>query len=87
MDGGCEPEKWVKWDEGSFFLKKDLTNKNSPFPSLSLSPAQQQHQIAQAQSYVAKMISSLKEFPPRQEPASFSIDRVMEKLKMGMPST
>ena len=40
-----------------------------------------------AQSYVAKMIASLKEFPPRQEPASFSIDRVMEKLKAGMPVT
>ena len=40
-----------------------------------------------AQTYVAKMLESLKEFPARQEPASFSIDRVMEKLKMGMPSS
>lgn len=40
-----------------------------------------------AQTYVAKMIASLKEFPARQEPASFSIDRVMEKLKAGMPVT
>lgn len=40
-----------------------------------------------AQTFVGKMIESLKEFPPRQEPASFSIDRIMEKLKAGMPVT
>jgi len=40
-----------------------------------------------AQTYVARMISSLAEFPARQEPASFSIDRVLEKLKAGVGST
>ncbi len=40
-----------------------------------------------AQAYVAQMLESLKEFPPRQEPASFSIDQVMEKLKAGVTST
>ncbi len=34
-----------------------------------------------AQSYVANMMSTLIEFPPAQEPASFSLDKVMEKLK------
>jgi hypothetical protein len=28
----------------------------------------------------------LREFPPRQEPASFSVDKVMEKLRAGIPS-
>jgi arylsulfatase len=36
--------------------------------------------LVPAQSYVAKWISSFKEFPPRQKPASFSIDEVMKKL-------
>ncbi|MGD2061210.1 MAG: arylsulfatase, partial [Acidimicrobiia bacterium] len=39
-----------------------------------------------AQAYVAQMLESLREFPPRQEPASFSIDQVMEKLKAGVTS-
>jgi arylsulfatase len=39
-----------------------------------------------AQAYVAQMLRSLVEFPPREEPASFSIDKVMAKLKAGMTS-
>ena len=39
-----------------------------------------------AQAYVARMLQTLVEFPVRQEPASFSLDRVMEKLRAGMPS-
>ena len=76
--------------------------KNSPLSSLLFFPStptshRRQHPPLQvidhaflfvpAQAYVAKMIASLKEFPARQEPASFSIDRVMEKLKAGMPVT
>ena len=37
------------------------------------------------QSFVGKMISSLKEFPARQKPASFTIDQVMAKLEAGLP--
>ena len=37
--------------------------------------------------YVAEMLQTLAEFPPRQEPASFSIDQVMEKLKAGIGSS
>ncbi|MGB3363973.1 MAG: arylsulfatase, partial [Thermodesulfobacteriota bacterium] len=33
------------------------------------------------QEYVGKFIATLKEFPPRQKAASFSIDQVMEKLQ------
>ena len=40
-----------------------------------------------AQAYVARMLQTLAEFPPRQEPASFSVDQVMEKLKAGVPSS
>jgi arylsulfatase len=39
--------------------------------------------LVPAQAYVAKWISSFKEFPPRQKPASFSIDEVMKKLEEG----
>ncbi|MEU7891948.1 arylsulfatase [Nonomuraea sp. NPDC049152] len=39
-----------------------------------------------AQSYVADLISTFAEFPPRQAPASFSIDQVMDKLRTWMAS-
>jgi len=61
--------------------------------AFSISPCKKKNEnknrwlFVPAQTYVAKMLESLKEFPARQEPASFSIDRVMEKLKMGMPSS
>ncbi|BAK36655.1 putative sulfatase [Microlunatus phosphovorus NM-1] len=40
-----------------------------------------------AQAYVARMIASLAEYPPRQAPASFNLDRVMKKLQAGVPSS
>jgi arylsulfatase len=39
--------------------------------------------LVPAQAYVAKWISSFKDFPPRQKPASFSVDEVMKKLEEG----
>ena len=32
------------------------------------------------------MLMTLAEFPPRQEPASFSIDQVLQKLEAGITS-
>ncbi|HEX9258810.1 MAG TPA: arylsulfatase [Acidimicrobiales bacterium] len=42
--------------------------------------------LVPAQSYVARMLQTLVEFPPRQEPAAFNIARVLEKLQAGIPS-
>jgi len=39
-----------------------------------------------AQAYVAEMLQTLREFPPRQTPATFNIDQVLAKLKAGVPS-
>ena len=36
--------------------------------------------IAPATAYVAKWLQSFKEFPPRQKPGSFNLDRVMEQV-------
>jgi len=36
--------------------------------------------LVPAQQYVAKFLATFQEFPPRQKPASFTIDQVMEKL-------
>jgi arylsulfatase len=36
--------------------------------------------LVPAQAIVSKWISSFQEFPPRQKPASFSLDRVMERI-------
>ena len=38
-----------------------------------------------AQAVAAQWISSFKEFPPRQKPASFSLDAVMEKITTATP--
>jgi len=40
-----------------------------------------------AQMYVAELLQTFHEFPPRQEPASFSIDEVLAKLKAGIGSS
>jgi len=39
--------------------------------------------IAPAAAYVANWLQSFKEFPPRQKPGSFNLDRVMEELTAG----
>jgi arylsulfatase len=36
--------------------------------------------LVPAQAYVARWLQSFREFPPRQKPASFSLDRVMESI-------
>jgi arylsulfatase len=42
--------------------------------------------LVPAQAYVGKFLATFKEFPPRQEPASFRFDQVMEKLQTGSGS-
>lgn len=39
--------------------------------------------LVPAQAYVTKMLESLKQFPPRQKPASFNLDRVLEHIRAG----
>jgi arylsulfatase len=39
--------------------------------------------IAPASAYVARWLQSFKEFPPRQKPGSFTLDRVMEAVTSG----
>ncbi len=39
--------------------------------------------LVPAQAYVAQWLSSFRDFPPRQRPASFSLDQVMQKLQEG----
>ena len=36
--------------------------------------------IAPAGGYVGRWLQSFKEFPPRQKPGSFNLDRVMEAV-------
>jgi len=43
--------------------------------------------LVPAQAFVAQMASTLKEFPPRQEAASFTVAKMLEKLKAGIPSS
>jgi len=39
--------------------------------------------LVPAQAYVAKFLSTFKDYPPRQKPGSFSIDQVLESLQTG----
>ncbi len=43
--------------------------------------------LVPAQQFVGQFLMSFKEFPPRQKPASFSIDQVMEQLTSGGTGT
>jgi arylsulfatase len=42
--------------------------------------------LVPAQVYVGAFLETFREFPPRQKPASFSIDQVMEKMQEGAGS-
>ena len=42
--------------------------------------------LVPAQTYVAEMLQTLAEFPPRQEPAAFNVSKLMEKLQVGISS-
>jgi arylsulfatase len=42
--------------------------------------------IAPAGAYVGQWLQSFKEFPPRQKPGSFNLERVMEAVTAGTPS-
>ena len=39
--------------------------------------------FAPASAYVAQWLQSFQEFPPRQKPGSFNLDRVMEAVTAG----
>ena len=39
--------------------------------------------LVPAQAYVAQFLATFKEFPPRQEVGSFSLDRVLKELQPG----
>ncbi len=41
--------------------------------------------LVPAQAYVRNFLVTFQEFPPRQKPGSFSLDRVMEELQQGQP--
>jgi arylsulfatase len=43
--------------------------------------------LVPAQTYVANMLTTLVEFPPRQKPASFNMEQVLAKLQAGVPSS
>jgi arylsulfatase len=45
------------------------------------------YMMGPVQFFVADMAQSLEEFPRRQEPPSFSIDRVVAKLQAGVGSS
>jgi arylsulfatase len=43
--------------------------------------------LAPGAAYVAKFLATFKEFPPRQKPGSFNLDRVLEQLETGEGTT
>jgi arylsulfatase len=49
--------------------------------------AERVYLLVPAQAFVGQFLATFKEFPPRQKPATFSIDQVLEKLTAGASST
>ncbi len=47
--------------------------------------AERMYMLAPAQAHVARWLGSFKDFPPRQKPGSFSLDKVMEEIQSGSP--
>jgi len=43
--------------------------------------------LAPAGAYVGQWLQSFREFPPRQKPGSFSLDRVMEQVTAPPPGS
>lgn len=67
----------------------DARSNPRPHPAPAPAPGLIDHAwvMVPAQAFVAKMIGTLKDFPSRQKPASFTIDQMLEKLQAGMPSS
>lgn len=49
--------------------------------------AERVYLLVPAQAFVGQFLATFKEFPPRQKPATFSIDQVLEKLTAGAGGT
>ncbi len=80
------------WQEPFVFLRlpKLFNIRSDPFeradheaPGYADWRARRLYALVPAQAYVAKFLATFKEFPPRQKPASFSIDQVLESLQSG----
>ena len=60
-------------------IATNLVN-DAVFPALGTC---RMYAIAPASAYVAEWLQSFREFPPRQKPGSFNLDRVMEAVTAG----
>ncbi len=47
----------------------------------------QPYLILIAQTEVAKFLTTFKEYPPAQRPASFSVDQIIESMQKSLPSS
>ena len=47
---------------------------------MTFETSQQLYFIAPGQALVARWLETFKEFPPRQKPASFNVDAIVQKL-------
>ena len=75
------------WRKGFESMRIPLTFnlRNDPFErgdesGSQFQTANQLYFIAPGQAIVARWLSTFKEFPPRQKPASFNVDEVLEKI-------
>jgi arylsulfatase len=78
------------WQEPFTFLRvpKLFNLRSDPFeradheaPGYADWRVRRLYALVPAQAYVAQFLSTFRDFPPRQTPASFTIDQVMEKLQ------
>jgi arylsulfatase len=80
------------WQEPFTFLRlpKLFNIRTDPFeradreaPGYADWRARRLYALVPAQAYVAKFLATFQDFPPRQKPATFSIDQVLEALQTG----
>ena len=84
------------WQEPLVTLRfpKLLNLRRDPFERADHDAADYVHWMADrmfmlvpAQAYVGNFLATFKEFPPRQKPGSFTLDRVLESLQTGAGTT
>ena len=67
------------------WIRSSAPSTRSPWAT-SAGIVEHMFMIAPAGAYVGQWLQSFKEFPPRQKPGSFNLDRVMEAVMEGQPS-
>jgi hypothetical protein len=74
------PFEELRWPMLTNLRMDPLERAYDGAPSYTIWAASRMFVLEPAGGYVARWLSSFRDFPPRQKPASFNLDRVMEQM-------